>query len=100
MYSRYDTHLTLSVVKRRHGKITVIPNNMERYTSFTINDITFIGSCQSMLPSLNKLSSNLSKGQFRETRKYLDSFYVQQPNQPQINNATEAEKEGEVLHET
>ena len=53
-----------------------------------------------MLSSLNKLSSNLSKGQFRETRKYLDSFYVQQPNQPQINNATEAEKEGEVLHET
>ena len=53
-----------------------------------------------MLSSLNKLSSNLSKGQFRETRKYLDSFYVQQLNQPQINNATEGEKEGEVLHET
>ena len=39
--SGYDAHLLLSAVKPCHGKITVIPNNMERYTSFTINDVTF-----------------------------------------------------------
>ena len=71
---------------------------MESYTSFTINDVTFIDSCQFMLSSLERLSSNLSKDQFRETRKYLESFYVQQPNQPQTNNVTEGEEEGEAMH--
>ena len=47
-----------------------------------------------MLSFLNKLSSNLNKDQFRENRKYLESFYFQQPNQPQTNNVTE----GEVMH--
>ena len=51
-----------------------------------------------MLSSLDKLSSNLSKDQFRENRKYLESFYVQQPNQPQINNVTEGGEEGEAMH--
>ena len=51
-----------------------------------------------MLSSLDELSSNLSKDQFRETRKYLESFYVQQPNQPQTNNMTEGGGEGEAIH--
>ena len=96
--SEYNGHLILSSVKPRHRKITVIPNNMECYTSFTINDVTFIDSCQLMLSSLDELSSNLSKDQFRETRKYLESFYVQQPNQPQTNNMTEGGEEGETIH--
>ena len=49
-----------------------------------------------MLFSLDKLSSNLSKDQFRETRKYLESFYIQQPIQPQTNNVTEYEEESEA----
>ena len=40
----------------------------------------------------------LYRDQFRKTRKCLESFYLQQPNQPQINNVTEGEKEGEVMH--
>ena len=96
--SGYDAHLILSGVKRRHEKITVISNNMERYTSFTINDVTFIDSCQFMLSSLDRLSSNLSKDQFRETRKYLESFYIQQPNQPQTNNVIKSGEEGESIH--
>ena len=83
--SGYDAHLILSAVKPRHEKITIIPNIMECYTSLAINDVTFIDSCQFMLSSLEKLSSNLSKGQFKETRKYLESFYVQQPNEPLTN---------------
>ena len=62
------------------------PNNMELYTFFTIKDKL----------SLDKLSSNLSKDQFRKTRKYLESFYVQQLNQPQTNNVTEGREEGDV----
>ena len=98
MCSGYDAHLILSAVKPRHGKITVIPNNMEHYTSFTINGVTFIDSCQFMLSSLDKLSSNLSKDQFRETRKYLESFCAQQPNQTQTNNLTEVGEEGKTMH--
>ena len=66
--------------------------------SFTINDVRFIDPCQFMLSSLNKLSSNLSKDQFRKTRKYLESFYVQQPNQTQTNKVTEGGEEGEAMH--
>ena len=88
----------MSALKPRHGKITVIPNNMQHYMSFTINNVTFIDSCQIMLFSLDKLSSNLSKDQFRETRKYLESFYVQQPNQPQTNNVTVGGEEAEAMH--
>ena len=98
MCSGYNTHLILSAVKPRHGKITVIPNNMEHYTSFTINNITFIDSCQFMLSSPDKFSSNFSKEQFRETRKYLESFYFQQPKQPQSNNVTEGGEVGEAMH--
>ena len=47
---------------------------------------------------LDKLSSNTSKDQFRKTRKNLELFYVQQPNQPQIKNVAEGGKEGEVMH--
>ena len=88
MCSGQNTHLILSTVKPRHGEITAIPNNMGHYTSFNINDVAPIGSCQFMLSSLDKISSKLSKDQFRETRKYLEPFYVQQLNQPQTNNMT------------
>ena len=97
LYCGYGAHLILSAVKPLYEKITVIPNNMECYTSFTIIDVRFIDLCQFMLSSLDKLSSNLSKDQFRETRKYLESIYIQQPNQPQTNNVTEVGEEGEAM---
>ena len=71
---------------------------MEHYMSFTINEVMFIDSCQFIQSSLDKLTSNLSKDQFRKTRKYLESFYVQQPNQPQTSNVTGGEKEVETMH--
>ena len=93
LYSGYDSQLILSDVKLRHGNITVISNNMERYTFFTINNVTYIDSYQFMLSSLNNLSSNMSKQQFREIQKYLESFYIQEPNKLQTNNVTEGGKE-------
>ena len=88
----------MSVAKSCRGEITAIPNNLERYTLFTINDVTFIDSYQFMLSSLNKLSSNLSKDQFRETRKYLESFYAQQPSQAKSNDMTEDGEECKAMH--
>ena len=51
-----------------------------------------------MLSSFDKLSSKLSKDQFRETIKYFELLYVQEPNQPQTNNVTEGEEEGKAMH--
>ena len=51
-----------------------------------------------MLSSVDKLSNNLSKNQFKETRKYLELFYVEQRNHPQTNNVTEGGEEGEAMH--
>ena len=51
-----------------------------------------------MLSSLDKLPNNLSKDHFRENRKCLGSFCIQQPNQPQTNNVTEGGEEGEAMH--
>ena len=79
------------------GKNTAIPNNMECYISLKINEVIFIDSCPFMLSSLNKLSSNLNKDQFNQTRKYLQSIYVQQPNQSKANNVTEGGEEGETM---
>ena len=49
-----------------------------------------------MLSSLDKLSSNVSKDQLRESRKFLESFYFQQTNQPQTNNVIKGGEE--VMH--
>lgn len=68
----YDAHLILSAVQPRHGAVTCIPNTNEKYTSFTVGDVTFIDSCQFMLSSLDKLSSNLLE--FPETKKYVEKF--------------------------
>ena len=75
------------------GKLLSSPTTLS-----TINDVTFIDSCQFMLSCLGRLSSNLSSDQFRETRKYLESFYIQQPNQPQTNNVTVSGEEDEAMH--
>ena len=40
----YNTHLILSAVKPRLRKITGISNSLKCYTSFTINNITFLDS--------------------------------------------------------
>ena len=98
--SGYHTQLILSAVKPRHGNITVIPSNMECYTSFTINDVTFIDSCQSMLSSLDKLFSNLGKDQFRETRKQkiFRVILLSTTKSTTNNNVTEGGKEGDTMH--
>ena len=77
---------------------TLITLNVKWLPRFTINDVTVIESCQFKLSSLEKLSSSLNKNQLRETRKYLELFYIQQPNRPHLINVTEGGKEGEVMH--
>ena len=44
--------------------INVIPNNMEKYMAFMINDLVFIDFFQFMSSSLSNLANNLLKDGF------------------------------------
>ena len=44
--------------------INVIPNNMEKYMAFMVQDLTFIGYFQLMNQSLSNLANNLPKDGF------------------------------------
>ncbi len=53
------------------GKISCIPNNMERYLSFTIDNLRFIDSFQFMNASLEKLAGNLKRNDFVHSRRHF-----------------------------
>ena len=57
----YDSHLIMSAIGKDDKKITCIPNNMEKYVSFSLGCMDFIDSFQFMSASLEKLICNLSK---------------------------------------
>ena len=66
----YDSHLIMKGFKKEifpNEYIQCIPNNMERYISFTIGNLRFIDYFQFMTESLNKLSSNLKRDSFKYT---------------------------------
>ena len=78
----YDSHLIMQQIgkiakdksyvdkngERKNLKINAIPNNMERYMTFTLgNNLTFIDNFQFMSSSLDKLVSNLGKEDLRYT---------------------------------
>ena len=71
----YDSHLILNAVKRRHGDISVIPTNTEKYISFTVGQVTYMDSNQFMMSKLETLVENLDDNKFYETRKYLEMMY-------------------------
>ena len=75
----YDGHFILKGFKRvvfEKGNINCIPNKMERYLSFTTDNLRFIDSLQFMNASLDKLSSNLSTHEFIHTHRYTSSETV------------------------
>ena len=39
--SNYDAHFIIAACKSKHGKVSCIPNNMEKYVSFSVGGITF-----------------------------------------------------------
>jgi len=59
----YDGHLIVSALgvseAVENQKISCIPNNMEKYMTFSIGQLQFINSLQSMNSSLERLSANL-----------------------------------------
>ena len=57
----YDAHLIMQAVRKRHGNIDVIPNNYERYQSFSIGRLKFLDSYQFLQASLDKLAKAMNK---------------------------------------
>ena len=53
--------------------INVIPNNMEQYMAFMVDDLTFIDSFQFMNQSLSNLANNLPKDDFYHTKNEFGS---------------------------
>ena len=82
--SGYDSHVFIEpwYLGKTQGKIKCIPNNKEKYISFSkdivvdkekkvMHELRFLDSCKFMASSLDKLSSNLDKEQFTN----LNSMY-------------------------
>ena len=67
----YDSHLIMQAVRKHHGRIDVIPNNYERYQSFTIGRLKFLDSFQFLPASLDSLAQQMKDSDF----KYMTSFF-------------------------
>ena len=62
----YDSHLIFEELSKFNSKISVIPNNLEKYMNFSINNnIVFIDSMLFLNSSLDKLAKNLSSKAFK-----------------------------------
>ena len=58
----YDSHLIMQELGKFSLKINVIPNGLEKYTNFSINNnLSFINSFQFLSSSLDSLVKNLAK---------------------------------------
>ena len=64
----YDSHLNMREVSKFNFKINVIPNTLEKYMSFNVNNkLIFIDSFQFVKSLLDSLVKHLGKDEFRYT---------------------------------
>ena len=62
----YDSHFIFKELSKFDCKISIIPNGLEKYMSFTLNkNIVLIDSMLFMNYSLDKLAKNLSDSDFK-----------------------------------
>jgi hypothetical protein len=76
----YDGHLILKGFRQnifnKSPRISCIPTNMEKYLSFSINNLRFIDSLQFLNSSLEKLTNNLRNEDFKQTKSFWPSDKV------------------------
>ena len=51
----YDGHLLMQAMVRVQGEISCIPNNTEKYVSFSLGNLRFVDSLNFMMSSLEAL---------------------------------------------
>lgn len=66
----YDSHLLMQAISKVEGRVSCIPNNTEKYISFTLGQLRFIDSAQFLLASLDKLVAANRPEDFRITTRY------------------------------
>ena len=70
----YDAHLIMQELGKFNLKINVIPNGLENYMSFSINNkLSFIDSFQFVSSSLDTLVKKLNKDDFKYLRQEFDN---------------------------
>ena len=55
----FDSHIICQALGKYKGKITCIPQNIEKYISFSVDHLRFIDSFQFLNTSLDSLVENL-----------------------------------------
>jgi len=63
----YDSHLIMQAISQTDGNISCIPNNMEKYISFSLRSLRFIDSAQFLLAPLDRLVAATDRAAFRLT---------------------------------
>ena len=66
----YDSHLLMQAISRVEGKVSCIPNNTEKYISFSLGQLRFIDSAQFLLAPLDKLVAANPPETFQITARY------------------------------
>ena len=71
----YDSHLIMQEIgKFKDASIQVIPNTMEKYIAFSMDNLKFVDSYQFMGASLEKLVANLS-AEGKDKFQYMTSHF-------------------------
>ena len=66
----YDSHLLMQAISRVEGRVSCIPNNTEKYISFSLGQLRFIDSAQFLLAPLDKLVAANPPETFQITARY------------------------------
>ena len=70
----YDSHIFMQELGKFNFKLNVIPNGLEKYISFSINNkLSFIDSFQFLSSSLDSLIKNLVKDDFKYFSQEFDN---------------------------
>ena len=66
----YDSHLLMQAISKVEGRVSCIPNNTEKYISFSLRQLRFIDSARFLLASLDKLVAANPPEAFRITAQH------------------------------
>ena len=66
----YDSHLLMQAISKVEGRVHCIPNNTEKYISFSLGQLRFIDSVQFLLASLDRLVAANPPEAFRITAQH------------------------------
>ena len=66
----YDSHLLMQAISKVEGRVSCIPNNTEKYISFSLGRLRFIDSAQFLLAPLDKLVAANQPEAFEITAQY------------------------------